>query len=191
MTAIVRVSVVVVLLLVSWSAPASAQRWKSCPKGPDGKCQWPPCEPFLADIQQLATFRRKADDPRCPAQGQWSARADQQQQKIDASEAQMSTDCIARAVPIMRRLASIDVRNVYLEGPDRAVAVVRYANNADRTVTSATIACSAMQDDRPVAKATAVVAGPVAKGTNRDVQVTIALAGASFACVECELVTER
>lgn len=190
MTVIARV-LVVGLLLASWAAPASAQRWKSCPKGPDGKCQWPACEPFLADIEQLATLRRKADDPRCPAQGQWSARADQQQRKIDASEAQMSTDCIARAVPIMRRVASIDVRNSYTEEPGRAVAQVRYTNNADRTVTSATITCSAVEDDRVIAKATATVAGPVATGATRDVQVKIELAGSSFACVECELTAER
>jgi hypothetical protein len=189
-TVVARV-LVVGLLLASWSAPASAQRWKSCPKGPDGKCQWPPCEPFLADIETLATFRRKADDPRCPSHGQSSARADQLQRKVDQAEPTMTTECIAKAVPIMRRVASIDVRNSYAEEPGRAIAQVRYTNNADRTVKSATITCSAMQDDRAVAKATSVVAGPIAANATRDARVTIDLAGASFACVECELTTER
>lgn len=179
------------LLLVCWSAPANAQRWKSCPKGPDGKCQWPACEPFLDDIRTLATLRRKADDPRCPSQAQWSARADQQQRKIDATESNMTTECIAKAVPIMRRLASIDVRNSYNGDAGRAGANVRYTNHTDRSVASVTITCSAMQDDRTVAKSTTVVAGPVAAGAARDVQVTIDLAGAAFACVECELTQER
>lgn len=190
MTSVARL-VVVGLLLASWSAPASAQRWKSCPKGPDGKCQWPACEPFLAGIETLAAYRRKADDPRCPWQGRSSALADQQQQKIDQLEPNMSTQCIAKAVPTMRRLASIDVRNSYAEEPSRAIAQVRYTNNADRTVASATITCSAMQDDRAAAKGTAVVAGPIAANATRDVQVAIDLAGASFSCVECELTQER
>ncbi len=188
-TVVVRV-LLVALLVVGWSAPVDAQRWKSCPKGPDGKCQWPPCEPFLHDIQTLAMFRRKADDPRCPAQATWSARADQQQQKIDAIEASMSTDCIARAVPIMRRVASIDLRNVYSDGPDRVVAAVRYTNNTDRGVEAATIACFATRDERVVAKS-AVVAGPIPKGATRDAKVSIDLGGESHACVECELTTER
>jgi len=103
----------------------------------------------------------------------------------------MTTECIAKAVPIMRRVASIDVRNSYAEEGGRAGAQVRYTNNADRTVKSATISCSAMLDDRAVAKATATVVGPVATGATRDLQVTIDLAGASFACVECELTAER
>jgi hypothetical protein len=189
-TSVARV-LVVGLLLASWCAPASAQRWKSCPKGPDGKCQWPACEPFLADIEALAAQRRKADDPRCPSRAQSSARADQLQRKVDQAEPTMTTDCIAKAVPIMRRVASIDVRNSYAEAPGRAGAQVRYTNNTDRTVASATITCSAMQDDRAVAKTTAAVAGPVAKGATRDLQVSIDLAGASFACVECELTAER
>lgn len=187
---VVRV-LVLALMIAGWCAPAAAQRWKSCPKGPDGKCQWPACEPFLADIEALAAQRRKADDPRCPARAQSSARADQLQQKVDQAEPTMTTECIAKAVPIMRRVASIDVRNSYSQEGGRAVAQVRYTNNADRTVASATITCSAMQDDRAVAKATATVAGPVAKAATRDLEVTIDLAGASFACVECELTAER
>ena len=189
MTVVVRV-VALLLLLACWPAGASAQRWKSCPKGPDGKCQWPACEPFLDDIRTLATLRRKADDPRCPSHAQWSARADQQQQKIDAIEASMSTDCIAQAVPIMRRVASIDLRNVYSDGPDRVVAAVRYTNNTERGVEAATIACFATRDERVVGKSS-VVAGPIPKGATRDVKVSIDLGGESHACVECELVTER
>lgn len=189
-TVVVRM-LVLALVIAGWSAPASAQRWKSCPKGPDGKCQWPACEPFLADIEALATQRRKADDPRCPSRGQSSARADQLQQKVDRAEPTMTMDCIAKAVPTMRRVASIDVRNSYPEEPGRAIAQVRYTNNADRTVQSATITCSAMHDDRAVAKATTAVTGPIAKDATRDVQVRIDLAGSGFSCVECELTQER
>jgi hypothetical protein len=179
------------LLLACWSTPAGAQRWKSCPKGPDGKCLRLPCAPFVADVQTLAALRRKADDPRCPSQAQWSARADQQQQKIDAIEAKMSTECIAKAVPIMRRVASIDVRSSNGDTAGRAIANVRYTNNTDRTLASATITCSAMHDDKPVARATATVAGPITGAATRDVQVSIDLAGAVFACVECELTAEK
>ncbi len=187
-----RVLVLVVALVIAGSSvPANAQRWKSCPKGPDGKCQWPACGPFLDDIRTLATLRQKADDPRCPSQAQWSARADQQQQKIDATEAKMSTDCIAQAVPIMRRLASVDVRNSYPQAPGQAIAHVRYTNNTDRTVANATITCSAMHDDKAVATGKAVVAGPIAKGATGDVQVTIDLGGAAYACVECDLGREE
>lgn len=190
MTVVVRV-LALLLLLACWPTAASAQRWKSCPKGPDGKCQWPACEPFLADIASLATQRRKADDPRCPSRAQASARADQLQQKVDQAEPTMTTECIAKALPIMRRVASVDVRNSYSQEGGRAVAQVRYTNNTDRSVASVTITCSAMQADRTVAKAAAVIADPIAANATRDVAVTIDLAGASFDCVECELTQER
>ena len=179
------------VLLACWTAPASAERWKSCPKGPDGKCLRLPCEPFLADVRALAAYRRKADDPRCPSHAQSSTLADQQQRKIDQIESKMSTVCIAQAVPIIRRVASIDVQRSDTNAAGQGVAVVRYTNNTEGVVQSATVTCSAMHADRAVATGRGVVPGPIAPAASRNVQVAIDLAGAAFDCVECDLTSER
>jgi hypothetical protein len=189
-TAVVRM-LALGMLLACWSAPASAERWKSCPKGPDGKCVRLPCEPFLADIRALAAYRRKADDPRCPGQARASALADQQQQKIDQIEAKMATTCIAQAVPIIRRVASIDVQRSDTNAAGQGVAVVRYTNNTEDSIRSATVTCSAMRADQVVATGKAIVPGPIAPAASRSVQVAIDLAGATFECVECDLTSER
>ena len=162
-----------------------------CPKGPDGRCVTAPCDPFLDRVRLVADYRRKADDPRCPAQEQSSRLADLNQEVVDREQATMSTECIAKAAAIMRAVASINVQRSYPDDVGDAVAVVRYTNNARRTVQSATITCSALRDAAVVAVGKAVVSGPVPAEAGRDVRVTIALAGAPFSCVECDLTLER
>lgn len=169
------------------AAPAFAERWKSCPKGPDGRCIKIPCEPFLDEVRSLAANRRKADDPRCPTRQQASDRADMHQKNIDGIEAKMATECIAKAAAIMRPVASIDVQRSWTSEAGQGVAAVRYSNNTERTLQSATITCSAMRDDKVIAVGKTLVPGPIAKGATRDVQVTIELGGTAFSCVECDL----
>ena len=91
----------------------------------------------------------------------------------------------------MRAVASIDVQRSYVDAAGDAVAVVRYTNNAQQTVQNATIACSAFRDATVVAVGKAMMSGPVPDGASRDVNVTIALAGAPFSCVQCDLTLER
>lgn len=188
-----RVRIVAVLMCLSMMPTPALARWlkKPCTKGPDGRCVKVPCDPFLAEIRSLATYRQKADDPRCPAHEQSSRMADLHQVIVDREQEKMSTRCIRQASEIMRAVASIDVRRSYANPAGDAVAVVRYANHTKRTVHSATIACSAIRDTAPVAVGEGVVAGPIPAGSSRDLQVTIALAGGSFSCVQCELVVER
>src|SRR6185369_6772519 len=99
-----------------------------CPKGPDGRCIEVPCEPFLAEIGTLASYRRQADDPGCPAHAQASALADRHQATVDESKAKMSTKCIRKAAALMRPVASIDVLRSY-EERGTAIVLVRYTNN--------------------------------------------------------------
>ena len=81
---------VVVRLATAWvclmalATPASAGWFKEpCPKGPDGRCLYAPCEPFLDQMRLLASYRRQADDPGCPGHEQASLLADQQQKTVD------------------------------------------------------------------------------------------------------------
>ena len=141
-------------------------------------------------MRNLAAYRQKADDPRCPAHAQSSRMADLGQETVDRRQAQMSTECIAKAAAIMRPVASIDVQRSYANAVGDAVALVRYTNNTRRALQSATISCSAIRDAAAVAVGKGVVAGPIPDGSSRDLQVTIALAGAPFSCVQCELTSE-
>ena len=162
-----------------------------CKKGPDGHCEQIPCEPFLDEMRRLASYRRKADDPGCPAHQQSSHLADLHQENINRDQAKMSTKCIRQAAAIMRPVASIDVQRSYDNNLGQAIAVVRYNNNTHQTLRAATISCSAIREASVVAVGQGVVAGPIPDGAHRDLQVRIALAGASFSCVECELTSER
>lgn len=187
-----RVTLVAVLsCLVLVPAPASAGWFGTpCPKGPDGRCVQVPCEPFLEEMRSLASYRRKADDPGCPAHAQSSHLADLHQEKVDRDKARMSTKCIRKAAAIMRPVASIDVRRSY-EDAGHAVVVVRYTNNTPRTLQSATISCSALKDTAVVAVGETVAPGPIPKGTSRDLEVRIDLAGRSFSCAQCEPTLEQ
>ncbi len=179
------------LCIFTLATPASAGWFKTpCAKGPDGFCAYAPCEPFLDEMRALATYRRQADDPGCPAHAQSSLLADEKQKSIDVTSGKVSTACIRQAAAIMRPVASIDIRVSYAEH-GAAVAQVRYTNNTKKTVQDATISCSAMRDARAVGTGKGVARGPIADGATRDVQVSIDLAGEGFSCVECQLGVER
>ena len=171
--------------------PTSAGWFKEpCPKGPDGHCIEEPCDPFLDEIRSLASYRRQADDPGCPEHAQASALADQRQQNVDRMQAKMSTKCIRKATELMRQVASIDVLRSY-EQHGNAIVLVRYTNNSQRSVTEATITCSALRGKDVVATGTGVATGAIADGASRELPVRIDLRGASFECAQCELGPER
>ena len=188
-----RVRLVAVLLCLLTMPTLTLGGWfkPPCAKGPDGRCEEIPCEPFLVEVRSLAADRRKADDPRCPAHEQASHLADVHQETVNREQAKMSTKCIAKAAAIMRRVASIDVQRSYENDVGYAVAVVRYTNNTHRTLQNATISCSAIRDADVVAVGKGVAAGPIPDGSSRDLQVMIELAGASFSCVQCDLTLEQ
>jgi hypothetical protein len=173
-------------------AAASARWFKPpCPRGPDGRCIEVPCEPFLEKIRILAIHRRRADDPGCPWQAQASRLAERQQAIVDQEKGKMSTACIRKTAALMRPVASIDVLRSYRDANGSAVALVRYTNNAHRTVQDATITCSAMRDLTVIATGTGVAAGPIPADASRELPVRIPLGGAAFSCAQCELTLER
>lgn len=187
---VVRLATAGVCLLALATAASAGWFKEPCPKGPDGHCLYAPCEPFLDQMRLLASYRRQADDPGCPAHEQASRLADLQQKTVDDAREKVSTGCIRQAVAIMRPVASVDVRVSY-EDHGSAIVKVRYTNNTKRTVESATITCSAMRDTRVVAGGTGVAPGPIPDAATRDLQVRIGLAGEAFSCVQCDLGLER